>query len=146
MTAPMAPLHRLPDAAARLRTLLLARRLAPFAWGSRDCALWAADVVQAVTGVDVAADLRGRYATARGALLVIRQAGGLQGLAAARLAGPAPLQALADGDVVLLQPHAATQHRGALAVHCRGQIVAQGADGLVFAPRNLAAQAWRCAA
>lgn len=37
-----------------------ARRSVPFAWGSNDCRLFAADAVQAMTGVDHAAELRMR--------------------------------------------------------------------------------------
>lgn len=35
----------------------------PFCFGRHDCALFAADCIEAMTGTDLAADLRGRYAT-----------------------------------------------------------------------------------
>lgn len=43
----------------------------PFAWGSHDCALFAANAVEAITGVDIAADFRGKYTTQLGALRTI---------------------------------------------------------------------------
>ena len=40
---------------------LMGRASAPFAWGSNDCALFAADGIKAITGVDIAAEFRGQY-------------------------------------------------------------------------------------
>jgi len=40
---------------------LLARARMPFAWGSNDCALFAADGICAMTGIDIAAAFRGQY-------------------------------------------------------------------------------------
>ena len=39
----------------------------PFVWGTHDCALFSADMVKVMTGVDVAAKWRGRYKTPKGA-------------------------------------------------------------------------------
>lgn len=47
----------------------------PFAEGQHDCALFAAGAVQAMTGIDYAADYRGRYSTTRGGLRVLRRDG-----------------------------------------------------------------------
>jgi hypothetical protein len=47
----------------------------PFAFGRHDCALFAAGAVAAMTGVDLAADWRGRYRTERGGLRMLRAAG-----------------------------------------------------------------------
>lgn len=44
-----------------LHNFLEARKLAPFAWGANDCALFAADAVLAITGVDLGAGFRGKY-------------------------------------------------------------------------------------
>lgn len=46
---------------------LLARAKMPFVWGSNDCSLFCADGIEAITGVDIAADFRGRYADEVGA-------------------------------------------------------------------------------
>lgn len=35
----------------------------PFVWGSADCVLFASDLVKAMTGIDPAIDVRGRYAS-----------------------------------------------------------------------------------
>jgi hypothetical protein len=51
---------------------LLNRAKAPFAWGTNDCALFAADGVKAITGVDIAADFRGKYTDEASALTAIR--------------------------------------------------------------------------
>ena len=47
---------------------MLARRSAPFKWGENDCALFAADGIEAITGVDIAQEFRGTYTTEAGAL------------------------------------------------------------------------------
>src|SRR5690348_10475155 len=43
----------------------------PFAWGTNDCALFAADAILANTGTDIAAEFRGLYTTERGAFEAI---------------------------------------------------------------------------
>lgn len=51
-------------------------RITPFAWGVHDCGPGlAGNLVSALTGVDMAAQYRGTYSDARGALLAIRSAG-----------------------------------------------------------------------
>ena len=42
-----------------------------FEWGSHDCALFAANAVQAITGTDIADDFRGKYTTQLGAFRTI---------------------------------------------------------------------------
>ena len=54
---------RLPDWRPRLVAYLEEVRTRPFAYGAHDCALFAADAVRAMTGTDLAAEFRGRYAT-----------------------------------------------------------------------------------
>lgn len=56
------------------------RRHQPFAWGSNDCCLFAADGVLAQTGVDLAATWRG-YTTDREALKLIQEVGGMRAFA-----------------------------------------------------------------
>src|ERR1700743_3011421 len=43
----------------------------PFAWGKQDCCLFAADGVQAITGVDIAEDFRGKYTDQASAFALI---------------------------------------------------------------------------
>ena len=63
----------------------LARR--PFAWGETDCVLILADWWRLNRGVDLAADLRGTYATAEECRAVLERHGGVLRLVARRLAG-----------------------------------------------------------
>ena len=44
----------------------------PFAWGKQDCCLFAADGVQAITGVDIAQDFRGNYTDQTSAFALIK--------------------------------------------------------------------------
>jgi hypothetical protein len=44
-----------------LHSYLLRRQNEPFSWGSMDCCLFACDAVLEMTGVDLAADFRGKY-------------------------------------------------------------------------------------
>ena len=54
------PLTRTTHWATReFSEFLRAHRTTPFAWGTNDCALFAANAIQAFTGVDIAADFRG---------------------------------------------------------------------------------------
>jgi hypothetical protein len=52
------------------------REKMPFAWGTNDCALFAADAILANTGIDIAADFRGKYTTQLGALRTIQEVTG----------------------------------------------------------------------
>ncbi len=66
-------LTRTPHWATReLHAFLLARAAMPFAWGTNDCAIFAADAIQAFTGTDIAAPFRGAYTTELGALKAIK--------------------------------------------------------------------------
>jgi hypothetical protein len=47
-----------------------------YQWGVFDCCLFAADVVQAITGVDLAAEFRGKYKTAAGATRELKKYAG----------------------------------------------------------------------
>lgn len=55
-----------------LTALINERKEQPFAWGTNDCSLWAADCIVAVTGVDFALNARGTYDTAIGAYKCIQ--------------------------------------------------------------------------
>ncbi|MBL3601306.1 MAG: hypothetical protein JMN25_15815 [gamma proteobacterium endosymbiont of Lamellibrachia anaximandri] len=76
----------------------------PFCWGSFDCALAAAEAIEVQTGIDQAADVRGRYTSAKGALTIIKKAGfaDLEDLVTDRLGPPLRNPRLAHrGDIVL---------------------------------------------
>lgn len=96
-------MKRLPDWRARLDAMFDDIRRTPFDWATgHDCALaLAARAIFATTGVDVAEPYRGRYASAEGALLVLRKAGfeNLEALAASLLP-EIPVSRAHLGDIV----------------------------------------------
>lgn len=63
---------RLPDWSRALEAYCRQLDGAPWEWGHSDCAMAAAGAVDAVTGVDVGADWRGRYGSALEARRAIR--------------------------------------------------------------------------
>lgn len=66
---------RRSDWRAALVAYLSATRDKAFAYGVHDCTLFAADAVQAMTGVDLAADWRGKYSTLAEGEDLLRAAG-----------------------------------------------------------------------
>lgn len=113
---------------------------AAFRWGRRDCCLWAANVVRAMTGIDPAVRWRG-YRTRAAAEALMAANGGVEGLIASALAGRevAPTRAQ-RGDVVLLRQDGA-EAAGVVALD--GRIATQGRRGIVVLPRAAALRAWR---
>lgn len=86
-TATSVPAASAPSAPAKLtraehwatrayHQFLLARAKAPFRWGVNDCALFAADGILAMTGVDIAAAFRGKYTDEASAMAAIRSVAG----------------------------------------------------------------------
>ncbi|MBZ9985661.1 hypothetical protein LB572_00975 [Mesorhizobium sp. BH1-1-5] len=71
----MLDLTRLPDWDRRLARVVNRHISLPGEWGVADCLLTFADAVEAVTGTDPAASIRGSYKTARGALGLIKRKG-----------------------------------------------------------------------
>ena len=132
---------RLRDWQSRLDATIAAHRAMPFAWGAHDCALFAADCVQAVTGTDPAADLRGKYRTEAGAARHIKRLGGMEAIADARLGARVPVLMAQVGDVALIgadAPHFAV---------CAGQhwLAAALDGGLAVLPLRDARICWRVA-
>src|SRR5579864_5172264 len=66
-----------------LYNFLRERAREPFAWGKNDCALFVADAVEAMTGVDIAAEFRGLYQSEEEAFALIRTVTGGEGIEAA---------------------------------------------------------------
>lgn len=72
----MTELHRLDTWRERLAAEMDRQRREPFAWGKHDCAIgFAAAIVEALTGKDLARGYRGKYTSPRGALRLLRDAG-----------------------------------------------------------------------
>jgi hypothetical protein len=74
MSAPPRALDRLPDWEARLRAFLVAEKDRPYDWVNH-CLIFCAGAVEAVTGADLSAGLRGRETTAVGARKRLRALG-----------------------------------------------------------------------
>jgi hypothetical protein len=141
---------RVEDWPERLAAFIEQRRKMPFAWGSNDCALFAADAVCAITGVDLGEPFRGRYddeaslrlhglhgANAHLAAGDVSRA--IRDMATAWLDGEISPKLAQRGDVVLVE------HGGgeSLAV-CDGALsAAPGRRGLVFLPRSTWLSAWK---
>ena len=127
---------------------LLARAQMPFAWGENDCALFAADGILAMTGVDIAADFRGKYSDEAGALEAIKTVAGGSNIADAAAycaqkhglgQWPHPLKAQ-RGDLVVIME---SGRLIAGLVHLNGSdVVSVGQSGLLRIPVMQIQCAW----
>jgi hypothetical protein len=137
----MPVLTRPADWPERLAAFIEGRRLVPFAWGSNDCCCFAADAVQALTGVDLAAAFRGTYDTEFGAARALLDHGSVLALATAMLGEPRELPKLAQrGDVVWY----AQDDRQMLGIVVgNGEWCGPGEQGLAFNPMDDVAVVWR---
>lgn len=114
----------------RLAAFIETRRERVFSWGSNDCALFAADAVLEMTGVDLARTLRG-YRSARGAANRVAKAGGMRCLAEGLSEKHSGLAQ--RGDIVLVD----LDGRETFGVVVgNGTWCAPGAYGLVFRPMS----------
>lgn len=114
----------------------------PHAWGSHDCALFAADGVRAMTGEDLAAEFRGTYADEDGARRVLASLGcaDVGDLAGRYLPEIDPPQAR-RGDVVMIEG----KYGPFLAIVDGRTAVGPSRRGLEHAPMTAALRAWRVA-
>ena len=72
----MKQLTRLENWRARLAAEMDRQRRTPFAWGRQDCVIgFAASIVEAITGADLARGYRGTYSSPRGAAKLLAKAG-----------------------------------------------------------------------
>ncbi len=113
----------------------------PFTWGSHDCCLFAADAVIAVTGVDPAAEWRGRYSSEAEAL-ALQGEGGLEGIVATGLAAfgamECPVRLAQRGDCVL----AVLGNEPLLGVALGSRIAVPGFERLQLIPLAAGVRAW----
>lgn len=112
----------------------------PFVEGHHDCALFAAGAVLAMTGVDLAADWRGRYNTTRGGLRVLRRAGYADhvALASAHFAERPAILSAVPGDLAAVE----TTDGQALGVVQGEMIYILRREGLGLVPLTLATRVW----
>ncbi len=133
---------RLPDWQERLTGYLCRCARTPYQIGDHDCALFAAGAVEAVTGIDPAADWRGQYATKTCGLRMLRLAGHADHIAATAAVLPEidPVFAAA-GDIACVAEDATGQL--ALGVVQGELIYVLREDGLGLVRRATMQRAWR---
>lgn len=96
-------MERLPDWSVRLRAWLISIHGRPIQPGHHDCCLFGAGAIEAQTGIDLAADWRGRYSTFVGGRRVLRQAGYADHVALiATHLREAPVIEACEGDIAIL--------------------------------------------
>jgi len=136
--------RRLPGWEVVLERTIDQARDKVFAWGRFDCALWACDVVLAITGIDPAEAFRGTYADERGAhrALWLFAAGGLLATAqriAERQGWPAIEPAYAQtGDFAII----GGPQGDACGIVLRDQVVGVTTRGLCFVPASRIVAVW----
>ena len=143
----MSRLARFPDWQSRLSSYVLENARRPFKYGELDCGLFVAGAICAMTGVDVALELRG-YTDRRQAFARIRSLCGRPTVEAAAehlagvfgLAEISPLMA-GRGDPVQLGEGRSSK-LGIVAMH-GFEVLIPYRDGLLRVPRSLALRAWR---
>ena len=116
------------------------RRGVPFSWGENDCALFAADVVQALTGTDYASSYRGRYSTAIGSVRVLNNdKTSMEDLVTVALGQPVSPALLQRGDVAQFD-----NGNGKTLGICVGRhIVSPGTGGLEWVNMSYCLQGWK---
>jgi hypothetical protein len=114
------------------------RETIPFAWGSNDCVLFAADCVLATTGVDHAAKFRG-YRTAVHAARLIKKLGGLEAIVTLALGPSIPLHEVVAGDVVLIEIESTI----ALGIYTGSACIGPGKSGIIVVSRTQMVAAWK---
>ncbi|WP_140920881.1 DUF6950 family protein [Limnobaculum xujianqingii] len=91
-----------PDWQERLVRTLQAAKMRPFSWGEHDCALFAADCVQAMCGEDFAAVYRGTYDSRIGAKKALLKHHGTLENALCACMDQVPIKLLQRGDVAVM--------------------------------------------
>ncbi len=116
-----------------------------FQYGDHDCCLFAADCIEAMTGVDVAADFRDAYRSRFGAArrLVVYSGGGVLKLAdRIAILHSMPIitrEDATDGDVALVE----WPEGPGLGVFFKGFVACPQAHGIIYVPRARAVKCWR---
>lgn len=133
---------RLPDWKSRLIAFVSDAARTPFQPGVHDCALFSAGAVLAMTGVDYAANWRGRYTTLTGGLRVLRKAGFADHIDLAARTFDEVHPAFADlGDLAVIP----TPEGDVLGVVQGEMIYGLNKGGIAYTPRVRATRAFRVA-
>lgn len=131
-------ISRYPDWQSRLQAAIAARQARPFEWGVQDCCLFVCDCIEAMTGHDPAADVRG-YSTDREAARLVRELGGMRAIGASRFGAEIAPAMAQVGDVGLVLHDG----RESLALCGGTHWVAPGVESLAVLPLRSALAAWR---
>lgn len=135
---------RFPDWEERLGAFIAGHLGASFAWGERDCCLFAADWVRTCTGEDPAQGLRGTYGDEAGALGVISRHGGFYRLVTLQVGQPMmrePLRA-GRGDLAAVEGEIPDMPALGVVLGARVAVLTPSA-GLVQLPVTSIVAAWR---
>lgn len=131
---------RLPDWEDRLSAYLGSTLSLPFAWGQHDCLLFAGGAVEAVTGIDLTAQHRGRYASRNAARRHLWAMGhrGVRACISAVLQPCVPAQAR-RGDILMADGMAG------VCIGADGLFIGRDetADGLIRVPTLDCSRGWR---
>ena len=142
-----APARRVPHWEAHLARLIAQHARTPFAWGTHDCVTFAADAVQAITGHDPIAAIRGTWSCEQGARRALDRFVGRPNIDAAvevmaqREGWPhIPALTARRGNIVLLSRPKEAECR--LAVVIGERAMCPGPSGLVAEYITAACKAW----
>ncbi len=126
-----------------LSLFLRERRHTPFAWGTNDCLMFAADLVLRLTGQDLAAAWRGTYDTEEQANALLAEHGGVQGFLTQAFGfnGHRQLGTAQRGDIMLIK-YEGTYMAGV--VDDSGQWLAVPLNSAGKLVRLHIRHAWRC--
>ena len=137
-------MKRLDNWPALLNTFFEKHKSNPGKWGEADCCMFACDAILAITGTDIAADVRGKYDTEDSAKEMLKERGGLNKLATTRMASYSceiiNRNFAQRGDLVLID----TPNGDALGIiNLRGTVTGQGEFMLVDYLIDTVKKAWR---
>ncbi|MEC9346050.1 MAG: hypothetical protein VYB54_07470 [Pseudomonadota bacterium] len=130
-------MNRRPDWERILDLAIEHARSQPFSWSHRNCAIWCADVVHAMTGHDPGATWRNLPDNAWNVRMAVARAGGLARIATDALGPSSPIAMARRGDVVLLAGD------GALGICVGRRVAVPGPKGLAFASLEAGEMCWR---
>ena len=132
---------RQQDWPEKMAATIEAKRKRPFAWGKNDCALFCADIVLAMTGIDCGAPFRGSYDSEIGAAKALIKAGvgNLDLLMRGMFGDPLPAVLVGRGDIASFDIG-----NGRTYGICIGEkIAAPGETGLEFVEMQHCDYGWR---
>jgi len=133
-----------------LDNFILSKSGVEFSYGDFDCCLFVCDGIKAMTGVDVAAEFRGKYRSKTGAGKICKKDYGSWGKGVFGIASfvceqvgfKSVAQSYAGrGDIVYLEP-AGVGAMGLIST-CGRKVVTAGRVGVTFTPKNDGMVYWR---